>query len=91
MSEDRLWIYDDWNKSEFHSDEYDKTKDFIVRFFLLTIGKIMCPCDRYQNTKLFDKLIVTKYLCRNGFVPHYENMDVSCQEIHCSCNKRGRE
>ena len=74
MSGDRRWMYDGWNKSQAHSDEwYHKTKDFIERAFSLsTIGKIRCPCDRCQNAKLFDKVTVSKHLCRNGFAPHYE-------------------
>jgi hypothetical protein len=74
MCDNHRWMYDSWNKSGAHSYEwYDKTKDFIeCALSLSTIDKIKCPCDRCQTVKLFDKIIVTKYLCRNGFTSHYE-------------------
>jgi hypothetical protein len=72
MGDDRRWMYNGWNKSQAHSEEWwNKTKDFIkCALSLSTIWKIRCPCDKCQNARCFNKLIVIKHLCRNGFAPH---------------------
>jgi hypothetical protein len=50
-----------------------KTSDFIeCAFSLATTEKIRCPCVKYQNARCFDKIILTKYLVRNGFTTDYE-------------------
>jgi hypothetical protein len=75
MSDDLRCIYDSWNKSEAHSNEWwDKTKDFIeCAFSLSSVGnKIRCPCIKCHNTKSFDKIAMTKHICQNGFAPDYE-------------------
>jgi hypothetical protein len=66
------WMYDSWNKSGAHSEEWwDKTKDFIQHAFSLSsIDKIRYPCDKCQNVRCFE-ITVTKHLCWNDFVPHY--------------------
>jgi hypothetical protein len=74
MGDDHRWMYDGWNKSGVHSKEWwDKTKDFIERAFpLLSTSKIRSTCYKCENVRCFEKLIVTKHLCQNGFVPNYE-------------------
>jgi hypothetical protein len=50
-----------------------KNSDFIEHaFFLATTKKIRCPCVKCQNTRCFDKVILTKHLVRNGFTIDYE-------------------
>jgi hypothetical protein len=38
---------------------------------LVTTEKIRCPCVICQNTRCFDKVILTKHLVRNGFTADY--------------------
>jgi hypothetical protein len=74
MGDDRRWMYDGWKRNGAHTNEWwDKTNDFIERAFsLATTEKIRCPCMKCQNTRCFDKVILTKYLDQNGFTIDYE-------------------
>jgi predicted nucleic-acid-binding Zn-ribbon protein len=67
-------MYDGWKKNGAHIDEWwKKTNDFIERAFsLATTPKIRCPCVKCQNTRYFDKVILTKHLVKNGFAIDYE-------------------
>jgi hypothetical protein len=38
----------------------------------VTTEKIRCPCVKYQNTRCFDNVILTKHLDQNGFTSDYE-------------------
>jgi hypothetical protein len=60
MGDDRRWMYDGWKRNGAHIDEWwDKTND-------------LCPCMKYQNTRCFDKVILTKHLVWNAFTADYE-------------------
>jgi hypothetical protein len=74
MGDDCWWMYDGWNKSGAHTDEWwDKTKDFIKHAFSLSsTNKIRCPCVKCQNVRYFEKLTLIKHLVRNGFMIDYE-------------------
>ena len=74
MGEDHSWMYNGWDKSGAHLDEWvTKTMTFLGRAFSLSkINKVWCPCSKCQNMRCFDKNKVALDLCRNGFVPHYE-------------------
>jgi hypothetical protein len=74
MSEDRDWMYSGWDIEGNYTDEWmDKTTTFLDCTFLLS--KIaQCPCRRCQNTRcLEDKTTIAIHMCKNGFVPGYEN------------------
>jgi hypothetical protein len=74
MSEDRDWMYSGWDIEGNYTDEWmDKTTTFLDCAFLLS--KIaQCPCRRCQNTRcLEDKTTIAIHMCKNGFVPGYEN------------------
>ena len=66
MGEDRSWMYNGWDKSGAHSNEWvAKTKAFLDHAFSLSsIGKVRCPCNQCQNFKLFDKTEVALDLRR---------------------------
>jgi hypothetical protein len=74
MGDDRRLMYDGWTRNGAHIDEWwEKTTNFIERAFsLATTDKIRCPCVKYQNTRCFDKVILTRHLVRNGFTIDYE-------------------
>ena len=74
MSEDRCWMYNSWDKSGAHSDEWvTKSATFLDHAFSLSeINKVWCPCCKCHNMRCFDKNKVALDLCQNGFVPHYE-------------------
>jgi hypothetical protein len=74
MGDDRRLMYDGWTRNGAHIDEWwEKTTNFIERAFsLATTEKIRCPCVKYQNTRCFDKVILTKHLVQNGFTIDYE-------------------
>jgi hypothetical protein len=74
MCDDRQWMYDGWKRSGAHTDEWwDKTNNFIEHVFsLTTTEKIRCPCMKCQNTRCFDKVILTKHLVQNDFASDYE-------------------
>jgi hypothetical protein len=57
-----------------HTDVWwDKTKDFIKRVFsFMSTEKIRCSCVKCQNTRCFDKVILTKHLDQNRFASDYE-------------------
>jgi hypothetical protein len=74
MGDDHRWMYDGWKKNGAHTDEWwKKTGDFIeCAFSLVTTVKIRCPCVKCQNSRCFDKVILTKHLVKNGFTADYE-------------------
>jgi hypothetical protein len=74
MGVDRWWMHDSWKRNGAHTDEWwEMTNDFIEsEFSLVTSEKIRCPCVKYQNTRCFDKVILTKHLVQNGFTSNYE-------------------
>jgi hypothetical protein len=67
-------MYDGWDRNGAHTNEWwKKTSDFIERAFsLATTEKMRCPCMKYQNTRCFDKVILTKHLVWNDFTVDYE-------------------
>jgi hypothetical protein len=60
-------------------------------FSLSTLYKIRCPYNICQNTKLFDKITVTKHLCQNDFMPDYEIWVFHGEKYIVVKEKRGRE
>jgi hypothetical protein len=74
MGDDHRWMYDGWKRNGAHTDEWwEKTSDFIEHAFSMTTTEtINCPCMKCQNTRCFDKVILTKHLVRNGFITDYE-------------------
>jgi hypothetical protein len=73
MSEDRSWMYSDWDKEGTYIDEWmDKTTNFLDHAFAL-LKIVRCPYSRCQNMRcLEDKTTIAIHLHNNGFVPDYE-------------------
>jgi hypothetical protein len=74
MDEDHCWMYDGWKKNGAYTNEWwEKTDDFIDRAFsLVTTPKIRCPCMKCQNVRCVNRVILMKYLIKNGFTIDYE-------------------
>jgi hypothetical protein len=66
-------MYIAWDKGGNYMDEWmDKATTFLDRAFSQT-QIVRCPCSLCQNSKcLKDKRTIAIHLCKNGFVPGYE-------------------
>jgi hypothetical protein len=74
MPEDHGWMYGGWKKGGAHMKEWImKSQEFIdCAFSLANNGGVKCPCIKCRKFVCEDKMMLSLYLCKVGFMLDYE-------------------